>query len=203
MAGAVRGEHERHRAPRDQPELVPDSRLRQAAVAVLARAGWAGLTMEAVAEEAGLSRVTVWRLGATRDSLLAALLAELEDDYRRALWPALTAPGVARERLVQALHGLFEVAESHLPLLRASDQVFHQPSTSGLNFNEPFARIFRDGQEDGTLISPGDDPEQAADLLFNTVCWAYVHLRGRHHWDPADLSSRLTGLILPSLTGPG
>lgn len=203
MAGSARSERDHDPALVDKPESVPDGRLRQAAVAVLARVGWAGLTMEAVAEEAGLSRVTVWRLGATKESLVAALLAELEDDYRRALWPALTAPGVARERLVLAMRGLFDVAESHLPLLLASDQVFHQPSTSGLNFNEPFARIFRDGLEDGSLLPPGGDPDQAADLLFNTVCWAYVHLRGRHRWDRDELCSRLTDLVLPSILGPG
>jgi len=185
------------------PEPVQDARLRQAAVEVLARSGWAGLTMEAVAEEAGLSRVTVWRLGATRDSLVADLLQGLEEDYRKALWPALTAAGSARQRLDLALSGLFEVAEAHLPLLLASDQVFHKASASGINFNEPFTRIFRDGLEDGSLTPPGGDPEEAADLLFNTVCWAYTHLRGRHGWDPALLSTRLKDLVLPGLVGAG
>jgi AcrR family transcriptional regulator len=197
-----RAEGETDRLP-TQAGTVQDARLRQAAVAVLARDGWTGLTMEAVAEEASLSRVTVWRLGATRDSLIADLLRGLEEDYRRALWPALTAAGSARDRLDLALSGLFEVAEAHLPLLLASDQVFHKASASGINFNEPFTRIFRDGLEDGSLSPPGGDPGQAADLLFNTVCWAYTHLRGRHDWDPTLLGSRLKELVMRGLVGEG
>jgi AcrR family transcriptional regulator len=201
LTRAERADGETDRLPTQPPEPVQDARLRQAAVAVLARAGWTGLTMEAVAEEAGLSRVTVWRLGATRESLVADLLRGLEEDYRKALWPALTAAGSARDRLGLALSGLFEVAEAHLPLLLASDQVFHKASASGINFNEPFTRIFRDGLEDGSLAPPGGDPEQAADLLFNTVCWAYTHLRGRHGWDTALLGSRLKDLVMRGLAG--
>lgn len=159
--------------------------------------------MDAVAEEAGLSRVTAWRLGATRDSLVRSLLQRLEDDYRRAMWPALTASGSARDRLKVALLALFDVAEAHLPLLMASDQVFHQASVSGLNFNEPFARLLRDGAEDGSLPVPSDDAAEAADLLFNTSCWPYVHLRGRHRWDRDKLRAQLSALVLSGTLGPG
>jgi len=184
-------------AARAQPARVRDQRLLQAAVAVLAKSGWDGLTMDAVAKEAGLSRVTAWRLGATREALVSALLLNLEEDYRRALWPALTEEGSARERLALALRALFDVAEAHLPLLMASDQVFHRASLGGLNFNEPFSRLFRDGLEDGSLASPGGDPDQAADLLFNTACWPYVHLRGRHRWDREKLASMLVAVLMP------
>ncbi|HVB53724.1 MAG TPA: helix-turn-helix domain-containing protein [Candidatus Acidoferrales bacterium] len=187
---------------RSQPNLVRDPRLLRAAVAVLAKTGWDGLTMEAVAEEAGLSRVTTWRLGATREGLIGSLLLNLEEDYRRAMWPALTAAGTARDRLAAALLALFEVAEAYLPLLMAADQVFHRASVGGLNFNEPFSRIFRDGLDDGSLAPPGGDPDQAADLLFNTACWPYVHLRGRHHWDRDKLRTQLSAVVLPKLVDP-
>ena len=49
------------------PDPVQDARLLAAAARVLEDAGWQGLTVEAVAEAAGLSRVTAWRLGASRD----------------------------------------------------------------------------------------------------------------------------------------
>src|SRR5436853_355565 len=45
------------------PEPVQDARLLAAAARVLGDAGWQGLTVEAVAEAAGLSRVTAWLLG--------------------------------------------------------------------------------------------------------------------------------------------
>src|SRR5256885_14878049 len=85
------------------PEPVQDARLLAAAARVLGDAGWQGLTVEAVAEAAGLSRGTAWRLGASREALVAALLRELALAYREAMWPALVGPGDARPRLGPAL----------------------------------------------------------------------------------------------------
>src|SRR4249919_4005081 len=172
------------RAEPGGPEPVQDARLLAAAGRVLEDAGWQGLTVEAVAEAAGLSRVTAWRLGASREALVAALLRELAVDYREAMWPALVGPGDARRRLDRALDALFGVIDMHLPLLLASDQVFHRAKATRINFNEPFARLFTDGTADGSLAPVGGDPAEAAELLFNTVCWSYVHLLGRHHWTP-------------------
>ena len=184
------------------PAPVQDARLLAAAGRVLEDAGWQGLTVEAVAEAAGLSRVTAWRLGASREALVATLLRDLAVAYREAMWPALVGPGDARQRLDRALDALFGVIDSHLPLLLASDQVFHRAKAASVNFNEPFARLFGDGVVDGSLAPPGGDPAEAAELLFNTVCWSYVHLRGRHHW-PAERARRgLRALIEPGLV-PG
>jgi AcrR family transcriptional regulator len=187
------------------PERVQDARLLAAAARVLEDAGWQGLTVEAVAEAAGLSRVTAWRLGASREALAAALLRDLAVAYREAMWPALVGPGDARQRLDRALDALFGVIDAHLPLLLASDQVFHRARAS-INFNEPFARLFEDGIADGSLTLPGGDPAEAAELLFNTVCWSYVHLRGRHRWPAERARHGLRRLMTPGLVavpGPG
>jgi len=48
---------------------------------------------------------------------------------------------------------------------------------------------------------PGDGPAESAELLFNTACWSYVHLRGRHRWAPARARQRLLALLGPGL-GP-
>jgi AcrR family transcriptional regulator len=178
---------------------VRDERLLAAATQVLEDTGWQGLTIEAVAEAAGLSRVTAWRLGASRETLVAALLAKLDQDYRQAMWPALTGTGTARQRLDQAIEALFDVIDAHLPLLLASDTIFHRASATPLSFNEPFLRLFADGRIDGTVNLIGTDPEEASDVLFNTVCWPYVHLRGRHHWVAERARDRLLAVIVPSL----
>jgi hypothetical protein len=34
---------------------------------------------------------------------------------------------------------------------------------------------------DGSLVHRGR-VQDAADVLFNTACWGYVHLRHRHKW---------------------
>ena len=188
------------------PEPVQDARLLAAAARVLEDAGWQGLTVEAVAEAAGLSRVTAWRLGASREALVAALLRDLAVAYREAMWPALVGPGDARQRLDRALDALFGVIDAHLPLLLASDQVFHRAKAASINFNEPFARLFQDGIADGSLAPPGGDPAEAAELLFNTVCWSYVHLRGRHRWPAQRARHGLRRLMTPGLVavpGPG
>ena len=182
-----------------EPQPVQDARLLAAAARVLEDAGWQGLTVEAVAEAAGLSRVTAWRLGASREALVATLLRELAVDYREAMWPALVGPGNARQRLDRALDALFGVIDAHLPLLLASDQVFHRAKAAQINFNEPFARLFTDGTADGSLAPPGEDPAAVAELLFNTVCWSYVHLRGRHHWPAERARQGLRRLITPAL----
>src|ERR1700751_4371105 len=88
-----------------------------------------------LAEAAGLSRVTAWRLGASRETLVATLLRDLAVAYREAMWPALVGQGDARQRLDRALDALFGVIDSHLPLLLASDQVFHRAKAARINFN--------------------------------------------------------------------
>lgn len=177
---------------------APDPGLLDATVAVLADDGWEGLTLERVADEAGVSRVTLWRQGVTRDVLVDALLARLTDDYQRSLWPILTAPGTGRERLEAALRALCEVADRHLQLLLASDTAFHQAQSRARprpSFVEPLVRLLHDGVADGTLRKPGDYVDRA-NALFNTVCWSYVHLRGRHRWSAERAASLVLDLVL-------
>jgi len=41
-------------------------------------------------------------------------------------------------------------------------------------------------------------------VVFNAVCWPYVHLRGRHGWTPARARGLLIRLIMTGLRdGPG
>lgn len=166
-----------------------DARLLDAAAAVLAESGWDGLTQERVAAQAGMSRVTAWRQGATRDALVAALLDRLAADYQGALWPVLTAPGSGAHRLRLGLERLCDVADRHLALLVASDRAFHrgfreEHGAAGINFIDPFARFMAEGVADGSLRHLDGDPGEAAEVVFNTVCWTYVHLRASHDLPP-------------------
>jgi len=172
-----------------------DQKLLDATVAVLAEGGLEAISLDRVAEQAGISRVTLWRQGVTRESLIAALLARLASDYRDALWPILTAEGSGRERLRQALEALCAVADRHLPLLLASDTAFHQSGGPGFNFNEPIERLLRDGIADRSM-PPETEPRELANVLFNAVCWPYVHLRGRHGWAPERAREQLVGLLM-------
>jgi AcrR family transcriptional regulator len=166
-------------------------KLLDATVAVLGEAGWDGLSLERVAERAGVSRVTLWRQGVTKDALIDALLERLATDYRDAMWPVLTADANGRDRLASALEALCDIADRHLELLLISDETFHRAPA---NFLEPLVRALRDGYVDGSIRRLGT-AEDAADAIFNTVCWSYVHLRARHKWSVQRTRSAVLGLV--------
>jgi AcrR family transcriptional regulator len=178
-----------------------DPRVLDATISVLADGGWDQLSLARVAEAAGVSRVTLWRQGITRELLIDALLVELSSDYRDSMWDVLTASGTARERLEAALTTLCDVAERHLELLLASDTAFHrawEDAKPRVSFLEPFIRISEDGVADGTLRKVAA-PVETANLLFNTVCWSYVHLRGRHRWSAQTARERVVGLAIEGI----
>ena len=170
------------------------------------RYGYAGATLERIAGEAGVSRVTLHRHGISKDGLLAELVARATDDYRRLLWPALTAEGTGAERLAIALAAVCEAAEQHMALLIAlpahSDGIFHradeEEALSRTVFTEPLERLLRDGIADGSLREA--DTLETATVLFNMVGWTYIHLRTGHNWSPerarrATLDPVLHGLL--------
>jgi AcrR family transcriptional regulator len=175
-----------------------EARPLDAALGVMPEHGWDGLNLERVAAQAGLSRVTLWRQGVTKERLVDGLLARLTDDYRATLWPIMTASGPGAERLRAALEGLCAVADRHLELLLASDVAFHEAQRRAdprPSFVEPLVRLLHDGVADGTLQSPETSPGDAANVLFNTVCWSYVHLRGRHGWPVDKTRALVLGLV--------
>jgi AcrR family transcriptional regulator len=183
------------------PAAQVSGRLLEAAMAVLADEGWDGLTLQSAAERAGLSRVTAWRQAASKDHLVAALFARLATDYRDTLWPIMTAQGTGADRLESALCALCDVADRHLPLLLASDTAFHRATSHispPISFLDPLTRLIRDGVTDGSL-APSEDCKTTGNVVFNTICWPYVHLRGRHAWTPAKARGLLIQLIMTGL----
>ena len=163
-----------------------------ATIAVLGEVGWDGLTLERVAEKAGRSRVTLWRNGVSRESLLDALLRRLTEDYRDAMLPVLAASGTVRERLERSMHALCDVIDAHSQLLSVSDEMFHRAAAKcdlPIGFLDPFLRVLADARAAGHLNSKAKDMD-LADVLFNGVAWPYLHFRVRHDW-PAARARRL------------
>ena len=188
--------------------------LLDAAGRAFATYGYAGATLERIAAEAGVSRVTLHRRGVTKDGLLAELVTRATDDYRRAMWPALTSDGTGAERLTLALEALCGSAEEHMALLVAlraqSDAVFHrqdeEEAMTRSVFTEPLEKVLRDGMSDGSLRDV--DAVETATVLFNLVGWTYIHLRTGHGWPPeraarATLDPVLHGLLTPSAVPRG
>lgn len=172
-----------------------DQKLLDATIDVLAANGWNGVTLERVAERAGRSRVTLWRQGVSREALLAALLSALRNDYRETMWPVLAGPGTGCDRLVRGITALCEVIDRHLPLVLASDTVFHQDRADGGSYLDPFVRFLREGQADDSL-HPRGRVDDVADVIFNTTAWTYSHLRGHHEWSPDRTRRLLLDLVL-------
>jgi AcrR family transcriptional regulator len=169
-----------------------DEVMYQASVAVLGEVGWEGFTLERVAERAGRGRVTLWRNGISRESLLDGLLCKLAEDYRDAMLPVLTCGGTPRERLERTMHALCDVVDAHSAVLTVSDEVFHWAHEVGnvpLKFLDPFTAVIRDAREAGQLRTEADDVE-LSDTLFNAVAWPYLHFRVRHSSAP-DRARRL------------
>jgi AcrR family transcriptional regulator len=186
--------------------LTPTADVLQAAKRVFEEHGYAGATIERVAAEAGLSRVTLHRRGLTKDVLLGELVASATEDYRRAMWPAVVGQGPGGERLVQTLRALCDSAEEHMALLVAlraqSDSIFHrdeeEEALTRTVFTEPLEKLLREGIADGSLREV--DPLETATVLFNLVGWTYIHLRTGHAWKPerarrATLDPVLHGLL--------
>ena len=168
-----------------QPLMPLDGKVVDAAVSVLAESGWDGLTQERVAERAGMSRVTTWRQGITRERLIGALLDRLGNDFRDTLWPVLTAPGNGAARLLLGLERLCDVIDRNVPLLTATNKAFHwgfreEYGASLIAFIEPYARFLTEGAADGSLRPIEGDVDEAAEVVFNTLCWTYLHLRSEH-----------------------
>ncbi len=172
--------------------------LHKATVAVLAEVGWDGLTLERVAEQAGKSRVTLWRNGVSRESLLDSLLMRLAEGYRDAMLPVLAAPGTIRERLERTMHALCDVVDAHAEVLAVSDDMFHRAaeiSNIPMRFLDPFMRVIADARSAG-LLAPGFKDFDLADVLFNGTAWPYLHFRLRHKWPAARAKKLLVSTLL-------
>jgi AcrR family transcriptional regulator len=184
-----------------------DQKLLAVAVELLAEEGWTALSLDRIAERAGVSRATVWRHGLTRASVEAVLRERLAHDYRDALWKPLTMNGSGRERLTAALAALCDVAERNLPLLAHTDEAFHGPALDAagiqLDYFGPWLRILEAGAADGSL-DVVDDQERFVVALTNLVLLTYVHLRalhGEYGWGPGR--RRITCSVwLPTATFP-
>src|SRR5262249_23834132 len=79
------------------PTTSSDAELLEAAKRAFAAHGYAGATLERIAAEAGVNRVTLHRRGVSKDGLLAQLAARGTEVYQQQMWPALTGPGSGAE----------------------------------------------------------------------------------------------------------
>ncbi|HXH59401.1 hypothetical protein [Iamia sp.] len=190
-------------APQDIEEGIIE-----AARALVGGSGLSSLTIDRLAEASGTSRMTLHRRGIKRRAVLDALVHRAAEAYIAALWPSLTAPGPAAERLTMALDAICATADDNLALLAGLfgevDSPFHRSGdddgareTDAL-FTAPLARLLRDGALDGS-ISAAADPEETAAVLFNVAGWGYIHLRYAQGWTAARARPAVTTFALAAV----
>ena len=115
--------------------------LLEAAKRLLDQCGPDGLTMEAVACEAGVGKGTLFRRFGDRAGLFHALIDDRERAFRDAFirGPAPLGPGApARERLIAFGHAMIELIERHGALLVEST-----PANRALRYGHPVYVAYR------------------------------------------------------------
>lgn len=187
------------------PAAIAETDLLDATLQTLTDHGYHGATIQRIADQAGVSRVTLHRRGLTRDMLIAGLVNAAVEDYERRMRPVMESRGDAEARLRDVLQTLCEAAEAHAPLLLAlrsqSDEVFHEDSDEALTrspFTRPIVVVLRDADAEGRLRELEGGAEQIATVLFNQVGWTYLHLRSGHGWPP---QRAMRTVVEPALHG--
>jgi AcrR family transcriptional regulator len=181
--------------------VAVDSRLLAVAIDLLDEDGWSALSLDRIAERAGVSRATVWRAGLTRTNVERVLRRRLVADYQELMWRPLTMAGSGLDRLELALRSLCEVAERNLPLLAHTDLAFHGPDLDAvgveLDYFGPWLRILEQAASDGSL-PPIEDPSRFVVVLTDALLLTYVHLRAHHGdygWFPDRTTDHLVNLL--------
>lgn len=167
--------------------------------------GWQAATLARIAEEAGLSRMTLYRRGLGREEILALLVDDYQRDFRESLAPAVEGRGTGLRRLRRALLAVCEVTERHLPFLRGLDEetdlrFFHERAAevrSRAAYVSPFEAVLELGMRDGS-IRPVDVRETST-LLVNAIDRTYRHLRIAHGWPPVRARRALLDLLARSV----
>jgi AcrR family transcriptional regulator len=171
-----------------------------------ARGELSGASMADIAEEAGITRVTLYRRGETRPAIIAALRDELLREERELLLPLLAADGDAGSRLTRILEGVCETTEARADLLAGLDDaalnaIWHDEGPDALTRSEfiaPIVRLLRDGALDGSLRAL-PDPERTATVLYVQISYTYLHLRREHGWKPEDATAAVVDLAIAAL----
>lgn len=132
------------------------ARLLEAAVRLVAERGAEHVTMQSVAEAAGVGKGTLFRRFGDRDGLLLALLGEAEAQFRKAYTqgPPPLGPGApAKDRLEAFGCALIERIAADADLGAAlGRQVLHErrhASTTGRAFHQHVSTLLRETGVDG------------------------------------------------------
>ncbi|MEU8776975.1 TetR/AcrR family transcriptional regulator [Streptomyces sp. NPDC048606] len=137
-------------------------RILDAARRLLAADGFAELSLDAVAKEAGVGVGTVYRRFRDRPGLVYALIEDNENRFQEAFARREGATPAARERLRAFLHGMAELVEENRALLLLAEA----SAPAGRYHSAPFRRHHGQIVDLVAELAPGADAAYVADLLL-------------------------------------
>jgi AcrR family transcriptional regulator len=182
-----------------------EARVVRGAHRAVERFGWQRATLERIARESGVSRMTLHRHALGRSEIFALLGDAYEADMREAVARACTSELPAALRLRRGLAAVCAATERHLAFLHGLDEeadtrLFHVEGRSRPGYVSQIEEIVRTGIRDGSFRRV--PVAETATLLVNAADRTYRHLRGAHGWSPTE-ARRAIDLLVRGLSADG
>jgi AcrR family transcriptional regulator len=150
--------------------------LLSAALAVIGRDG-PGVSMDAMAAEAGITKPILYRHFGDRDGLIAAVAHRFGDELVRRLSSALSRPAPPRERIEAAVRSYLGFIEEDPALYGFLTQWAHMSSVLESGVIERLAAVLQSAISE-ELLAAGVDARPAETWAFGVV--GMMHLAGAH-----------------------
>ncbi len=188
----------------DQRKNLMKEGIYEAAVAVLVRDGLEAMTMERVAEEAGVAKGSLYNYFENKIDLLEFVHERTIDPIRQGVKEALKADVPATEKLrafialsleyLDARHGLFHFLFTE----HAIHKLINVPKTEG---SQHLAAILRQGIEEGVFRPI--DPDFQGTLLFGAIRQVFEErLADDRPWAVEDMTRAIMSFFLDGVRQP-
>ena len=210
MSSTPLAEKDPHEAARLTRAQRRSEQLLGAAARLMERDGSQAVSMQAVAEEAGVSVGLIYRyFGGKEDLLLAVIVDVLEAFAERVPQAVDAAGGNPVERLAAAFRAYCEVIDEHRHAAVLTYRESKSLSEEGrrrimemeVATSEPLRTILREGVEAGELLDVDVDLV-SYDLLLLAHGWALKHWYFERTLVLDDYVARQTALALSALVPP-
>jgi TetR/AcrR family transcriptional regulator, cholesterol catabolism regulator len=131
----------------------------RAAAGAFGALGYRTATLEAIAERAGLSKVTLYRYVGSKEELLSLVVERIIDEFQRGLRRLIAERRPANETLRRIVHYQVELLAEHLPFLTVffSEEsglpapMAARATRAKREYDQAIERVVREGVEAGLL----------------------------------------------------
>lgn len=172
-----------------RPRRVSSDEILDAAERVILKLGAVGLSIDAVAQEAGVSKSTVVYDHKSKNALLAALLTrQIDADTALVKQKVDEASGSPHP----ALYGRIEAATK---MIDDTDRAVSLAVSASMASGEELQSIVREWSE-RDLASMGEGPDRKAALMAYLALsgFVYTELMGLHEWRDEERAEILSGI---------